>query len=327
MTDRAPNVLLLGNGLLRTGSGYSWEDLLGDLDANERWSPAERRALNFPTLYQALAMEHAARPGSRRAPGLTQRVVDQIDRLQRPEILSVVDDLPVDHVLTTNYDYLIEGKPPRAERAASTRERLFSLFRWRPYGVGKRVWHIHGEANQPASIMLGADHYVSHTARVRDYLGRAPAGTGAWRQSHAKSPLTNASANRRTEFVRTSPSAASWVDHFLTGHVHVLGLGLDESETLLWWLLGFRQREASKDASRRRFHPGPITFYAKPTMADVAAGPPSTTAPAARPEAHRKLLQAFGMKVDMHAVEADMDYNTFYRAALGRIRRQMEANP
>jgi hypothetical protein len=50
----------------------------------------------------------------------------------------------------------------------------------------------------------------------------------------------------------------SWVGLFLQNDIHIVGLGLDYQEFVLWWLLGFKQR--LKNLGKRPC--GTTTYYA-----------------------------------------------------------------
>ena len=45
----------------------------------------------------------------------------------------------------------------------------------------------------------------------------------------------------------------SWIDYFLIGDIHIVGLGLDISEMDLWWLINCKKRE--------QLSSGKIFFY------------------------------------------------------------------
>jgi hypothetical protein len=315
---KTPQVLLVGNGINRTASGASWSDLLGTLDAKNRWTKDERNSLNFPVLFEALALQHQNGKAGESQQHVKEMVAAEALKLGRPELLSLIDDLPADHILTTNYDYLIEGVPKPSDRAAKTPERKYSLFRWRERTGNGKVWHIHGEALQPASIMLGSEHYVSHTARVREYLSASPEGSGVWKEARAHSPLTTSPSKQNSEFVSQE---RSWVDHFLVGHVHVLGFGFDESETLIWWLLMFRQREARRQKGQR-FRPGNFTLYVR------GSNVTSEDRERIRQDAHIKLMKSFGVEViRLGGGKQSITYSDFYRQAIVRIRKSMEPAP
>jgi hypothetical protein len=57
---QSAHVLLIGNGINRTVSSASWEELLANLDPADHWSPEERASLNFPVLFEALAERYPA---------------------------------------------------------------------------------------------------------------------------------------------------------------------------------------------------------------------------------------------------------------------------
>jgi hypothetical protein len=245
--------------------------------------------------------------------------------------LKRIDALPVQHILTTNYDYLLEGVTRPSPRKASTREQKYSLFRWRKRTAGGKVWHVHGEAMQKASIMLGSAHYSTHTARVREYLSASPNEAGDWKRARARSPLITQPTEENTKFVRGW--RRSWVDHFLTGHVHVLGFGFSQSETLLWWLLMFRHREAQRK-SGPRFQPGSFTFYSRRErrFADGECNKKDVKIESSdyiKQAAHIKLLESFGVDVVQlgGGEQPSLDRTDFYHQAIDKIRVRIGKQP
>ena len=79
-------------------------------------------------------------------------------------------ELRVDHILTTNYDYAPGDGATSGTAVAGSTETRYGLFRCHKGDHRKTVWHIHGEAAAPDTILLGHDHYVRYSGRIQEYL-------------------------------------------------------------------------------------------------------------------------------------------------------------
>lgn len=169
-----PGVILLGNGLNRISRGPSWEDLLLKLaDAAEL--PKKGYQLDpekpFPLLYEELVLKSEVDRG-------------KIEEIFRAEVLEFSGELEwhslheaalklgFHHYLTTNYDFTLERagtEEPLVFRNAGMKPEIrYSIFR-RYHLREKHFWHIHGDIDHPASIMLGCDHYAGALERIRRY--------------------------------------------------------------------------------------------------------------------------------------------------------------
>ena len=146
-----------------------------------------------------------------------------------------------DAILTTNYSYEIEvgaGLVPGTNRfgkaAVSTdmvkkRETKYYLHSF--YSIDdKSVWHIHGEAKNKHSIVLGQYYYGRLLSRYINYLD----GT----KSHRRPQFSN-------NFKGTY-EPKSWIDYFIYGNVYIVGFGLDVAEYDLWWLLNRKKNQINQ---------------------------------------------------------------------------------
>ena len=111
------------------------------------------------------------------------------------------------------------------------------------------LFHIHGEARVPNTVILGhyyygnllfcCDEYLTHRAPERRY----PIWPG-----------------------REEMPALSWLDYFILGDVYSLGFGFDTSEMDLWWLLCRKKRELAPPR-------GPVVLRAGPEVRRDQARP------------------------------------------------------
>ena len=132
--------------------------------------------------------------------------------------------IPADHILTTNYDYMLEKAYMEYTKAipgeCDKKETKYSLYRFEKYG-DKSFYHIHGEAAKEKSLCLGYEHYAAYLAEMRKYLKAHPGVSDRV---------------LGTEL----PDRHSWVDLFFTHDIYILALTLDTNEIDLWWLLTYR---------------------------------------------------------------------------------------
>lgn len=158
---------------------------------------------------------------------------------EQKEMLSELSKIPMDTMLTTNYSYEIEqavtgkvGEIKRNSWAHSTSEKKTEESKWlQRYslvtdadGYEHTIWHIHGEATAPNYMVMGHYYYGKLIGYISDYL---PKFLRRYR---------NAMKNGK-EYKKVS-----WVDYFLLDDVYMFGLGMDPSESDLWYLLSVKKR-------------------------------------------------------------------------------------
>ena len=81
------------------------------------------------------------------------------------------------------------------------------------------IWHIHGEAAIPDSMIIGHYYYGRLLSRIQTYT---------------------AETIRRYKIAERNGDLfypRSWVDYILFGNVYIVGQGMDQSEMDLWWLM------------------------------------------------------------------------------------------
>jgi SIR2-like domain len=226
--------LLLGNGINRLSSDYSWEDLIHGLI--EYVSPP--RTINigdkpFPLLYEEIVIEALA--VTMKEAELKEWIKGDIRKVTPNSLHPLALDCGVSDILTTNYDYSLEEAAAAggsAVEASETTERKYNLYRRRQVGE-LTVWHIHGERDNPESILLGYDQYSGYLETMRGYVKSG--------RDDSPGPLEKAATGKAS-------TPVSWVDVMLSHDVYILGLTLSYVEIHLWWLLTYRARlKALKD--------------------------------------------------------------------------------
>lgn len=225
-------VLLIGNDINNLSPGQSWKDLL--LDILDFSHTRERVELDpkkpFPLLYEEMFLT-AIRLNQLKEPALKAFIAQKTGAICENEIHARIRALEPAHILTTNYEFTLEGVIPSHHNSLIT-ERFYSIFR--RYKVGPTYfWHIHGDCNNPMSINLGFEHYGGQLQQMRNYV---VSGTTYSSAKAPKLPLI-----RRLQHEQLKGD--SWLDFFFTHDIHIFGLSLDFVETDLWWLLTYRARQ------------------------------------------------------------------------------------
>lgn len=296
--------MLLGNGLNLAYGGASWSELLNRIkvrdDIPEKLHcPMPLQAVLYTNNDIKTAMQNQKQ-------SLFGALATQAQTQALQEILAC----GFDEILTTNYSYElemaalghgVEDERPIRKMAEHTRkvQRVESKYLLHTYnravfdGVQNRIWHIHGEARKPDSMILGHYYYANLLARMVKYT-----------TDNANRYENDAKAGKDTEI-------DSWLDAFLLGDVYILGFTFDLSEFDLWWLLNRKLRERAPHGKVYFFEPYVEGFHEKIELL--------------------KLLDV--EHVDCGVKKPDREdprkaeaYREFYREALIRIRKRMAEN-
>ncbi len=245
---RRPKVLLLGNGLNRVYGGASWEGLLDMINRTE-YTRDQVKEIPMPMQAVLLSGDHVESSLKELKQELTKYESHPWLEEQLRKLLS----MPFDCILTPNFTYELEcavdpeflSSPVRHRRyqrhtpAVSRAERQFMLHTYYQLpapGGSVPVFHIHGEARKPESVILGHFYYGNLLFCYDSYLTkRAPGGT----YPSGQPDLT----------------VQSWLDYFILGDVYSIGFGFDTSELDLWWLLCRKKRERADHGALYFFDP------------------------------------------------------------------------
>lgn len=232
---RRPRVLLLGNGLNRVYGGASWAGLLEKINRTP-YTTEQVKALPFPLQAVLLSRDHVDVSLQDLQQELTQCQVHPWLAEQLHRLLA----LPFDCILTPNFTYEIQcalfpdflDHPQRFLRhtpAVPRAEQHFMLHTYYALPLERGevpLFHVHGEARCPDTVILGHYYYGNLLFCCDEYLThRAP---------ELRYPLWPGSDGLE---------ALSWLDYFILGDVYSLGFGFDTSEMDLWWLLCRKKRE------------------------------------------------------------------------------------
>lgn len=298
-----PQVLFLGNGLCRAflGEKVAWKNLIKGATSN----PA------VPDNYESslpAALEIILRTGN---------MVSEWAREHHRELYFCLDDssgefidilkqlmtMGFDDILTANYSYELESASIFPQPLTDTRlknmtdsflsgkirkaERKYLLHTFNRTvcdGVSNRIWHVHGEARKPDSMIIGHYYYGSLLNRYISFLKQR----GNAYKTHQDNgvPLVQ----------------KSWIDSFIMGDVYVLGFGFDRSEMDLWWLLNRKFTEKADTGTLYFYQPKSRQFDEKTELMKVYGAE----------------IVDCGFDYD-----EDMDFKPFYRKAIEDIRSRM----
>ena len=230
---RIPRVLILGNGLnLAYGRrSVSWKNLI--TDGTDQ---------NVPdTITVPLSLEVVLRTGNNALDILRRRRSELYGRVDTPELRDALRELlsmGFDEILTTNYSYELEEAALGIEEVTDKElvkmirsttgfvDRKYLLHSYHEVENGgnvNRIWHIHGEARKPSSMIL--DHY-QYGALLNRFVNFC-----RWRE------------NERGAGEPRLAEKESWLDVYLDAEVFILGQGFDFAEMDLWWLLNRKNME------------------------------------------------------------------------------------
>lgn len=226
-------ILLIGNDINNISKGQSWKELLQDIVnfCLPEGSVQLDDRKPFPLLYEEIFLT-AIRQAHINEADLKTFIAKKTLAIQSNEIHAEIRSLRPAHILTTNYEFTLEGAMPTTYDGIIT-ERVFSIFR--KYIVDNiHYWHIHGDCQNPLSINLGFEHYGGQLQQMRNYV---VSGT-----TYSSPQAPKLSLVRRMH-LKENIREDSWLDLFFTKDIHIFGLSLDFVETDLWWLLTYRARQ------------------------------------------------------------------------------------
>jgi hypothetical protein len=225
--------LFIGNDINNLVPGNSWKNLLEGLKTfccvgGDAIDDADKP---FPLLYEEIFLR-SLRTNYQAEIKVKEFISQKFLELKSGAIHEQIMAIKVDNIITTNYDFLLEGKVPRANKGIITEQR-YSVFR-HSLVKGKRIWHVHGDCRNPASINLGFEHYGGQLQQIRNYIA---SGTNYQTKKLNRLPFI-------TRWERGNKIYGdSWTELFFTDNIYIFGFSMDFVETDIWWLLTFRARQ------------------------------------------------------------------------------------
>lgn len=254
-----PKVLLLGNGLCRAYGGMSWDVLLDEIKDSTAFPQAASNYIMPMPLKAAMLANNSLSDKLRKivAEGNTGEIQQsktnwdsfiKTTEQMREHIKKLVNS-DFDYVLTTNYSYEIEAalldKEKLSPQGITQLMNFYEVdnaqkqFLINTFNLANNipVWHIHGEARKPDSIILGHYYYGKLLRRCVARLD------GTKEKTERKKLVVPGKEKEYVKNLKTkrAQKIGSWIDAFVLGDVHILGFGMDFSEADLWWLLEYKR--------------------------------------------------------------------------------------
>ena len=234
---RVPKVLLLGNGINRAYDFASWDGLIEFIRTKEL-TDDEKKSMDYvpyPLRPVILTNDYV---------GSQMKVISgSLSALcasgEEEKLLERYAKLPVDAILTTNYTYELEKAVMPEFRCAIGRRCKWRKVAYENNGkyckeqlhtyfdIGENrpsIWHIHGEASRPDTMVLGHYYYGKLLAKLQQNISRIIARY-----------KTSLSRHQDIEIY-------SWLEYFMISDVYIVGCGMALSELDLWWLVNCKKR-------------------------------------------------------------------------------------
>jgi hypothetical protein len=228
------NTVLIGNGPNRTVTKdcfdkgkyeISWKSLLEKLAAIALVNIRDIDTKPLTLVFDEILLRS-------KVPNIKSLILNQVERelfyARNSELAETLNSLS-NSIMTTNYHWP-PATPVSMGRFLGINEKNFSLFRCNAYKE-KSLWYINGWVLEPSSIAIGYRQYARYQAQIKTYLH---SGISYSKLKVKNSPLYRGIPN--FEFEKSEPYY-SWVDLFLRDHIHMIGLGMEYTESILWWLL------------------------------------------------------------------------------------------
>jgi hypothetical protein len=221
---------LFGNGINRyndNSAHRSWEGLLLDLHNRYSSNQLERipeKGINFTEFYDLLLLDNKRRVTKKNLrDAFVKSLTNWNFSAHHTAIMKKIQayDCPV---LTTNFDDLLP-RSVNAQKFFTLKDRhsgFTDYYPWQCYYSTKQldknsdgfsIWFLHGMWSYYRSIKLGLNDYVGNSLKARELL-----------------PI-----RKGTEI--SFKGENTWMKPFLTKSLCIIGLGLDEQEMFLRWLL------------------------------------------------------------------------------------------
>lgn len=133
-------VLLIGNDINNISRGQSWKDLLQDIitfcHAGDCVELDDKKP--FPLLYEEIFLT-ASKNHRIREKDLKSFIAIKAAEIKANPLHAAIRELKPSHILTTNYEFTLEGQIP-LENTSIIKEKFYSIFR--RYEVGLSLIHI-----------------------------------------------------------------------------------------------------------------------------------------------------------------------------------------
>lgn len=234
------NTIFYGNGLnYFPKENITWKSLLDRINGKETTVIKDF----FTATYEQIFLNN-----SKTEQDIKKEIAKLLKEIESNAIYESLYNSNCQNFITTNYDRAFESvlELKGVKISKKSTEKIYSIRRVKELtkeNEKKFLWQIHGEVDVPKTIMLGLDHYCGSIGKIDDYIK----GTGSY-----NSELSIEEKFNKIKFLKNS-----WIELFFTTNVHIIGFGLDYSETDIWWILNKRARlrkENLKDKIKNKIY-------------------------------------------------------------------------
>jgi hypothetical protein len=238
---------IIGNGLNRYyKTSKSWEDILQQLWRENSFETISQFPIgvSFTEIYDFLDMNN--RYQIVRENKLQKRVVEILEGIElnkdEKKVIKRIEELNAP-ILTTNFDDFIK-RDFHLEYYSFSGKKFTDFYPWESYFSRNEMnnplsdfslWHINGMVKYHRSIKLGLGHYMGNVNRARAWL-------------HGNLEDIEFSEKNQKKW----PGMKSWLHILFNKSIFILGLGLEENEVFLRWLLIERAKYFRQFPSRKK---------------------------------------------------------------------------
>lgn len=316
------NVVLFGNGLNLLSNNLSWHDLLDkilhkgleDKDTSVCMPSALPNTLQYDfILFNSDSVGKSI--VEERQLNLKKCIAENVKHFATNDIYKILGELKVDTYLTTNYDHTLDESLRQIGYVldlskSNKQEKLYNIRRSRAFSKSgdttKIIYPIHGDIDNPKSMVIGYNHYCGTIGKLDAYLK----GRAEWEG--------NQLLKMEERLYSEDFAVKSWIDHFFFSNVHIFGLGLDFSEIDLWWILVRRKRLIMEGCPINNH----IFFYDIVKKDVSSCDDNDLSREDLMIKAKYEILAKMDVKLCIYKVEKD-DYYSSYRKAIGNVERYL----
>jgi len=249
---------LVGNGINLFGesNGLSWENLLKKLwkdTLNEDVKKIPRRGISYTEIFDILEIINGkdGKGGGNSENMLQNRVVESLKEWEpkghHKKFINFAknNNIPV---LTTNFDETLKRAIEDGDiKIFRTQKKGFTdYYPWDSYYGAKKfdnplngfgIWHINGMIKYKRSIRMGLNHYIGAIRHAQKLIN----GDNEENRLFSGDSKKNVWKGSKT-----------WLQIIFYKHIFIFGLGLDEREIFLRWLLITRAKYFKKFPQMKR---------------------------------------------------------------------------
>jgi hypothetical protein len=236
---------VVGNGINHhfRNSAHSWMELLRNLWDRFSFHTTSRipKGISYPEFFDALELQQSNKPGE--ATELQRVCASEISNWTAKDdqnvFLSGIKELNAP-ILSTNLDTLM-SQTMGLELRRIRPSKFTDYYPWSSYysdqelsapNDGFGIWHVNGMVNYPRSLKLGLSDYMGNVHRARQMI---------------------VESGGRKQIIRPNwRGKENWLSIFFNRSLFIVGLGLDEQEFFLRWLLIQRQKYFRHHPERRK---------------------------------------------------------------------------